>query len=111
MTFHNSCYELLRVAGRFFLGTAEILRSPQNDGRRDEDDGVGRSSIWRKAPGQEHPLVVNNLNIISIGSGGEACFISRHGYFQLSSRLGVTFLTGLKSGAKHPLIKRPRSSP
>jgi hypothetical protein len=64
----------------------------------------------RKPPDQKHPLVVDNLNIISIGSGGEACFISRHGLFQLFASLYIAFLAGLKSSAKHPLIKGPQSS-
>jgi len=111
VTFRNSRYRCVATgAGGFFLETAEILRSAQNDRRRDEDDGVGRSGIWRKAPGQEHSLVMDKLNILSIGSGGEAGFISGHGFFQMFARLYIAFLAGLKSSAKHPLIKGPQSS-
>jgi hypothetical protein len=69
------------------------------------------SATYRKARRQEQSLIMDNLNIIAIGSGGEAGFVAGHGFFQLFARLGVALLGWFESGAPHPLIEGPRPSP
>ncbi|SPE25122.1 hypothetical protein SBA2_250045 [Acidobacteriia bacterium SbA2] len=68
-------------------------------------------AIRGKPSRQEHSLIVNDLNIIAIGSGGEARFIARHGFFHLFASLGVVFLAWHKSRALHPVIEGPWPSP
>jgi hypothetical protein len=54
---------------------------------------------------------MDNLNIVTIDSRGEAGFISGHGFFHLFSRLGVALLARLEAGAPHPLIEGAWPSP
>ena len=65
-------------------------------------------AIRGKPSRQEHSFIVDDLNIIAVGSRREACFISRHRLFHLLARFGVTFLTRHSARALHPLIEGPR---
>jgi len=62
-------------------------------------------------PHQEHPFIVDNLDVVSIDSRGETRFVTRYRFFHSFSSLHIALLPRFQASALHPLIEGPLPSP